>query len=186
MLVLLAGIALRSAVWSVTQAALAARLDLILAMAIAAAVGKALGGVLADRIGWRRWTFGALIVAAPLLSLSGENPATLLPGIALLQSATPTALAATGRLLPRRPGLASGLVLGLAIAAGGLPTIFDLGLRLHRPFALLGITLAAGCAFWWSLRRFAARGAATAPARAAPEAAAAPVPTASPHSPAVP
>jgi FSR family fosmidomycin resistance protein-like MFS transporter len=189
MLVLLAGIALRSAVWSVTQAALAARLDLILAMAVAAAAGKALGGVLADRIGWRRWTFGALIIAAPLLSLSGENLAALLTGIALLQSATPTALAATGRLLPRRPGLASGLVLGLAIAAGGLPTIFDLGLRLYQPFALLSITLAAACAFWWSLRRFSARGATTVAAtsaRAAPEVAVVPVPAASPRSPAVP
>ena len=44
MLVLLAGIALRSAVWSALQAALAARLDLLLAMAIAAAIGKILGG----------------------------------------------------------------------------------------------------------------------------------------------
>jgi FSR family fosmidomycin resistance protein-like MFS transporter len=188
MLVLLAGIALRSAVWSALQAALAARLDLLLAMAIAAAVGKILGGFLADWIGWRRWTFGALIVAAPLLTLSGENPATLLPGIALLQSATPTALAATGRLLPRRPGLAAGLTLGLAIAAGGLPTVFDLGLRLHRPFALFAVTLLSSGAFWWALRRFTPRNT-PAPAPAHPEAtnpAPSSAPTASPRSPAVP
>lgn len=186
MLVLLAGIALRSAVWSVLQAALAARLDLLLAMAVAAAVGKALGGFLADRIGWRRWTFGALIVAAPLLSLSGENPATLLPGIALLQSATPTALAATGRLLPRRPALAAGLVFGLAVAAGGLPVMFDLGLRLDGRLALLGATLTAACAFRWGLRRFVARSTAPAPKRAEPGRRVAAVPNASPRSPAVP
>jgi FSR family fosmidomycin resistance protein-like MFS transporter len=189
MLVLLAGIALRSAAWSAVQAALAARLDLILAMAVAAAVGKALGGLLADWIGWRRWTFGALIVAAPLLTVSGENPATLLPGIALLQSATPTALAATGQLLPRRPGLASGLALGLAIAAGGLPAVFDQGLRLHRPFALLGVTLLAACAFWWGLRRFPTRDAPPAPpaaVRADHGGATPPGRAASPRSPAVP
>jgi nitrate/nitrite transporter NarK len=190
MLVLLAGIALRSAVWSALQAALAARLDLLLAMACAAALGKILGGILADRIGWRRWTFGVLLIAAPLLTLSGENPALLLPGITLLQSATPTALAATGRLLPNRPGLAAGLALGLAIAAGGLPTVFDLGLRLHRPFTLLSITLAAACAFWWALRQFAAHNMpASVPAFAHTEATDPTPPvasTTSPRSPAVP
>jgi FSR family fosmidomycin resistance protein-like MFS transporter len=190
MLLLLAGIALRSAVWSALQAALAARLDLLLAMAVAAATGKVLGGFLADWIGWRRWTFGALVVAAPLLTLSGENPATLLPGIALLQSATPAALAASGRLLPRRPGLAAGLVLGLAIAAGGLPVAFDLGLRLDRPSALLGCTLAAACACWWALRRVGPSPARTNTSRITPAAGEASsrqrVASASPRSPAVP
>lgn len=188
MLVLLAGIALRSAAWSALQLTLASRLDLLLAMAVAAAIGKVLGGFLADRIGWRRWTFGALLIAAPLLTISGQNPVALLPGVALLQSATPAALAASGRLLPQRPGLAAGLVLGLAIAAGGLPTVVDLGFRLDHPFTLLAFTLAAACASWWAFRRVTPRNApALAPPRTTTTVQPPPTaPTTSPRSPAVP
>jgi FSR family fosmidomycin resistance protein-like MFS transporter len=152
MLVLLASIALRSAAWNALQFLFAGRLDLIVAMAVAAAVGKILGGYLADRLGWRRWTLGALSLAAPLLALGGDRPYALLPGVALLQSATPVALAATGRLLPRRPALAAGLALGLAIAAGGLPAVLDASPAVAKPPALAALILTAAAALWWSLR----------------------------------
>lgn len=152
MLVLLAAIALRSAAWNAAQFLLAGRVDLLLALAVAAALGKVLGGYLADRLGWRRWTLGALALAAPLLALGEGRPYALFPGVALLQSATPAAIAATGRLLPRRPGLAAGLAFGLAIAVGGLPAALDGGPALARPPALIALTLAAAGGLWWSLR----------------------------------
>jgi MFS transporter, FSR family, fosmidomycin resistance protein len=152
MLALLAAIALRSAAWSALQFLFEGRYELLLTMALAAAVGKILGGVLADRIGWRRWVVGALALAAPLLGFGGQHLPLLLLGVALLQSATPVGLAVAAQLLPRRPATAAGLALGLAIAIGGLPTLGGLGPAIVAPPALIGVLLAATLALWWALR----------------------------------
>src|SRR5690606_155128 len=120
-------IALRSAVWSSLELLLHGRWELLLAMALAAALGKILGGILADRLGWRRFATAALLLAAPLLALGGHSPLTLLPGVALLQSATPALLAALSRAMPRAPATAAGLGLGLAVAAGGVPALAGAG-----------------------------------------------------------
>jgi len=152
MLVLLAAIALRSAVWSSLQFLFEGHYDMLLALALAAAAGKIMGGVLADRLGWRRWVVGALLLAAPLLALGGRNLFLLLPGVALLQSATPAALAMTWRLLPRQPATAAGLALGLAVAIGGVPSIGGLSPLLGAAPTLIGVLLAAALALWWALR----------------------------------
>lgn len=68
MLTLLAAIALRSLVWNTLQFLFDEQVALLLALGAAAAGGKLLGSILADRVGWRRWTMGALLVAAPLLT----------------------------------------------------------------------------------------------------------------------
>jgi FSR family fosmidomycin resistance protein-like MFS transporter len=156
MLVLLAGIALRSAVWSSLSFLFAGRYDLLIAMAVAAAAGKVAGGLLADRLGWRRWAAGALVLAAPLLALGGQRAVPLLIGVALLQSATPAALAATLRLLPKQPATAAGLALGLAVAIGGLPAAGGLSLSTAPP-VLLAVLLAAALALWWAFGQVGGR-----------------------------
>jgi MFS transporter, FSR family, fosmidomycin resistance protein len=93
------------------------------------------------------------MLAAPLLAFGGQNLALLLPGVALLQSATPVALAATARILPRYPATAAGLALGLAIAIGGAPVAGGLGSALAASAALAGLLAAAALALWWALRR---------------------------------
>jgi MFS transporter, FSR family, fosmidomycin resistance protein len=153
MLVLLAAIALRSAVWSSLQFLFEGRYELLIAMAVAAALGKILGGVLADRVGWRRWTLGALALAAPLLAIGGQSLIALLAGVALLQSATPAALAATARLLPHYPATAAGLALGLAIALGGLLPAGGLSSGISAPPILTGVLLAAALAIWWAIKQ---------------------------------
>jgi MFS transporter, FSR family, fosmidomycin resistance protein len=90
-------------------------------LAFAAAVGKALGGILADRIGLRRWSLGALAVAAPLLSVAGQRLVLLAAGLALLQSAMAPMLTLMAQTAPRFPATAAGLALGLGIGLGGLP-----------------------------------------------------------------
>lgn len=152
MLALLAAIALRSAVWSSVQFLLQGRIDMLLALAVAAALGKILGGLLADRLGWRRWTMSALLGAAALLTLGGQQPAPLLLGVALLQSATPATLAAAARLLPQAPALAMGLTLGLAVAIGGVPVIGGWSGVIGAPPGAALLLLAAALALWWSLR----------------------------------
>lgn len=132
MMLLLLGIAFRSVVWNVLDHIHQGNQGMLLAMAGAAMCGKLTGGWIADRVGWRRYCWIALGGAALLLSFGQELAWCLLPGIALLQSATPVALAAMYRALPRFPATASGLSLGLAIAAGGIP------------FALPGTHISAG------------------------------------------
>jgi FSR family fosmidomycin resistance protein-like MFS transporter len=143
MIALLAGIALRSLVWTTLQYVLEARVDVLLLLAVAGAVGKVAGGFLADRLGWRRWTMLALGSSAALLTGSAGNIWVLMLGVALLQSATPGALAAILRLLPRQPATAAGLGLGLAIAIGGLPLMLGWGGVLGSPPVLAALAVGA-------------------------------------------
>ncbi len=152
MLTLLTAIALRSAVWNTFQLLLAGNLALLFGVGLAAAIGKALGGLLADWLGWRRWTVGALLAAAALLTFADERPAALLVGVALLQSATPAALAATGQMLPRQPATAAGLALGLAIVLGGLPFVGGLGQTMNAPPVVALLTILAAIGFWIAAR----------------------------------
>ena len=154
MLVLLAAIALRSAVWSSLQFVSAGRYDLLLALALAAALGKILGGVLADWVGWRRWAVGALLAATTLLAFGNQNLVALLTGVALLQAATPVGLALAARLAPERPATAAGLTLGLAVAIGGLPQLGGFGAALSSPIGIAGTLLAAALAIWWAFSTY--------------------------------
>ncbi|MBL8057713.1 MAG: MFS transporter [Anaerolineales bacterium] len=152
MLGLLVAIALRSAVWSTLQFLLQGRVETALLLALAAAGGKILGGFLADRLGWRRWTLGALLGAAALLTLFPTSLLGLSLGVALLQSATPAALAAMARGMPRYPATAAGLALGFAIALGGLPLLAGFGYWLNSPPLLGALAALAGLLFWLALR----------------------------------
>lgn len=153
MLTLLAAIALRSAVWNTFQLVLEGNFSVLLALGIAAALGKIAGGFLADWLGWRRWAVGALLAAAPLLAFGGQYLGTLLLGVALLQSATPVTLAAVARLTPRQPATAIGLAIGLALALGGIPTVTGLTSIMASPPMLFFVVTAAATILWWALRR---------------------------------
>lgn len=144
MIALLGSIALRSAVWTAFDILLHGQVVLLLAAGAAAGLGKLLGGLIADRAGWRRWTLGSLALAAPLLALGGSNPWTLLPGLALLQSLTPLALVGLARLLPGRPATAAGLGLGLGIGLGGLLAAAGLAAWLNSPWLAAGASLCCG------------------------------------------
>ncbi|MBP7686717.1 MAG: MFS transporter [Thermoflexales bacterium] len=149
----LAAIALRSALWSAFEAVLRGDLVWLLAAALAAGTGKISGGVLADRLGWRRWTIGSLAVAAPLMLIGPTNGGVFLIGLALLQSATPVTLAAVARMLPARPGLASGLSLGLAIVVGGLFVLSGFGSMITSPLIMLSLMALSGGLLAWALPR---------------------------------
>jgi FSR family fosmidomycin resistance protein-like MFS transporter len=151
--VILAAIAIRSALWSAFDAALSGNLSLVLMAALAAGAGKLIGGALADRLGWRRWTIGSLVIAAPLLMIGPSSGVAFLIGLALLQSATPVTLAAVAQLLPDRLGLASGLSLGLAIVAGGLFVFSGYGPYITSPLITFGLIAVSGGLLWRALAR---------------------------------
>jgi FSR family fosmidomycin resistance protein-like MFS transporter len=148
MMVLLVAIALRSAVWSTFQYVLDGQTEVLLGLALGAALGKAGGGFLADHFGWRRWSFGALLAAAPLLALGASAPVFLYLGTALLQSATPGMVAALAQTLPRAPATTAGLAFGLAILLGGAPAVLGAAPFLSAPPGLIGLALASALLVW--------------------------------------
>ena len=149
MIGLLTAVALRSLLWTGFQLASDGQITALIALGIAAGVGKVVGGFAAERLGYRRWTLLSLAIAAPLLAFAGKKLALLLPGVALLQSSIPCSIAAMARLLPARPATATGLVLGLAVALGGLPTLLTIPPTL-TPAVALGIILLAALGFWFT------------------------------------
>ncbi len=91
----------------------------------AGAVGTLLGGPIADRFGAKRFTVWAFVLAAPLGVLFLKSEGVLayivlgLFGAALVATFTTTVVLGQA-YLPRNPGMASGLIVGFAIGAGGL------------------------------------------------------------------
>jgi MFS transporter, FSR family, fosmidomycin resistance protein len=127
-LLLLSAIALISTVWTGVQLLLIGQAQWLLAVAIAAALGKLVGGHIAETVGYRRWAIAALLAAIPLLLLGRTVFLFLLPGVALLQSSVPITLTATIQQMPHQPATAAGLALGLAILIGGVPVLIGVNL----------------------------------------------------------
>lgn len=119
---LVLGVAARSSVWSATQTAFMGEVDILLALGIAAGVGKMLGGLAGDKFGGPAVAIGSLVIACGLLL--APTPGRFVLGILLLQSSTPIILAEVVRRMPRFPATATGLVLGFALALGGIPLMF--------------------------------------------------------------
>jgi FSR family fosmidomycin resistance protein-like MFS transporter len=99
---------------------------LLFAFLGAGAVGTLIGGPIADRWGTRRYITGSFLVTGPLLAGFLAWPGTwlaaaclTLAGFALVSSFSVT-VALGQAYLPRRLGMAAGLIVGLAIGTGGV------------------------------------------------------------------
>lgn len=147
-LLLLLAVSLRSGAWTAYQVQFTGSIRLLLLLAGSAAAGKLLGGWVADRLGWRRWIFLALLCGSILLSAAGASLAALLAGVCLIQATTPVLLAAMGRAIPNGPATAAGLVLGLGTLIGGLPALAGEASQFTRPVVLIPSLLLAAVAFW--------------------------------------
>ena len=114
---------------------------LLVQLTLATVLGKALGGIVADRWGWLRGGVGATLAALPFLAWSSVAPAAAIPGLLLLNLTMPVTLAAVAKAVPHYPGFAFGLA-SLAFLLGAIPSL--LGLRATDPgFICLAILLSA-------------------------------------------
>jgi len=121
-------------------------------MATAAFLGKALGGVLAERLGWTRTGVGALVLSAPLLAFGSGTPAAMVLGMFLFQMTMPVTLVALHVLWPRFPGFALGLAC-VALVAGALPTGWSAAQAVCGQVPFLALILLSAVALW-AARRF--------------------------------
>ena len=144
LLLLLFSISVRSFIGFSAASALPPAAAVSFALACAAFAGKALGGILSDRLGWIRTSVGALLVSAPLIAFGGVHPHVVAAGMFLFQMTMPVTLVAVWCVLPARPALAFGLAC-LALVLGAVPAFSpwaqDHGASL---FFLMWILLSAG------------------------------------------
>ncbi len=148
---LVLAIALRSYVWAGLQSGQAGYSQLAFSVALAAGLGKLIGGFLADKFGWRTYAIIALVASAFLLAFGGAALWPLLMGIFFLQSVTPLSLAAVGYLMPSSPALATGLVLGVGVLLGGLLLVLLGSSWLANPLGIIWILFASSGLYLFTL-----------------------------------
>lgn len=105
--------------------------------------GKALGGMVADRIGFRTTAIFSLIVAATLFAPSWEIPVLGLLGVFFFNFTMSITLASLANILPNAKGTAFGLA-SFSLAVGALPALA--GFRIEHPAMLSGISLVSALA----------------------------------------
>lgn len=105
--------------------------------------GKALGGMVADRIGFRTTAIFSLIVAATLFAPSWEIPVMGLLGVFFFNFTMSITLASLANILPNAKGTAFGLA-SFSLAVGALPAL--LGFRIEHPLMLSAMSLVSALA----------------------------------------
>lgn len=105
--------------------------------------GKALGGMVADRIGFRTTAIFSLIAAATLFAPSWEVPVMGLLGVFFFNFTMSITLASLANILPNAKGTAFGLA-SFSLAVGALPAL--LGFRVEHPVMLSVISLVSALA----------------------------------------
>ena len=86
-------------------------------------LGKSLGGILADNIGYRKTTWISLLGGLPFLLFGNNNMAVSLIGVALFSMTMPITIAILSSRFPKRPGFAFGITT-VALFVGVVPALF--------------------------------------------------------------
>ncbi len=117
---------------------------LLFALTVAVVFGKALGGFLADKLGWTKTAISALIISAPLLSFFQDSPLLAIIGAFLFQITMPITLTALSNMFPGRSATAFGLTV-LALIIGAIPVYLGAKPFLSNQWvALIIIIISAG------------------------------------------
>ncbi len=136
-------VALRSYVGMVTAFPWKSEMLLLVLSILGIFAGKALGGVVADRIGFRTTAIFSLIAAATLFVPSWEIPVLGLLGVFFFNFTMSITLASLANILPNAKGTAFGLA-SFSLAVGALPAL--VGFRIEHPAMLSGISLVSALA----------------------------------------
>ena len=136
-------VALRSYVGMVMAFPWKSQMLLLVLSILGVFAGKALGGVVADRIGFRTTAIFSLIVAATLFVPSWEVPVMGLLGVFFFNFTMSITLASLANILPNAKGTAFGLA-SFSLAVGALPAL--LGFRVEHPVMLSVISLVSAFA----------------------------------------
>lgn len=150
---LLVTVAVRSLVGFSVSFPWAAGWQQALLLTLAVFAGKALGGALGDRMGWRAVTVAGLMLSAPLLALGQGIPVLSVLGVLCFNLTMAITLAGLAAMLPGYEGLAFGLTT-TAIVVGLTPAFIpEWKPVLGSPWAIAGFILLSAAALWAALGR---------------------------------
>lgn len=136
-------VALRSYVGMVMAFPWKSEMLLLVLSILGVFAGKALGGVVADRIGFKTTAIFSLIAAATLFVPSWEMPPMGLLAVFFFNFTMSITLASLVNILPNAKGTAFGLA-SFSLAVGALPALA--GFRIEHPAMLSGISLVSALA----------------------------------------
>lgn len=118
-------------------------MNFLFMLTIGVVLGKALGGIIADKYGWIKVTILGLLLSAPLIAFGKDYPLLAIPGVFLFNMTMPVTLVALANIFKGKVGFAFGLTT-LALVIGALPTFTEFKLFFDNAFLILGtITLSA-------------------------------------------
>jgi FSR family fosmidomycin resistance protein-like MFS transporter len=139
-LLLLISIIIRSLIGLSVDFPWKSNIYLLVCLTFGVVLGKAFGGIFADKFGWRRVSLISLLLSAPLVSFGVNYPLLSIFGIFLFNITMPVTLTAIANMLPGRSGFAFGLTT-LALITGALPTFTELKLVFATKWIVLAIIL---------------------------------------------
>lgn len=116
-----ASIVMRSLIGMILNFPWKSNIYLLIALTLAVVLGKAIGGVLADKFGWKNITAMGLIISAPLISIGSSYPFLAIIGVFMFNMTMPVTLAVLANILPGRAGFAFGITT-LALLIGAFPS----------------------------------------------------------------
>ncbi|MBM3151707.1 MAG: MFS transporter [Chloroflexi bacterium] len=126
---------------------------LLIVLTLAVVMGKALGGLLADRLGWSVVAVTGLALSAPLLVFFSSLPALAIAGTFLFNLSMPVTLVCLAGMLPGKTGFAFGLTT-LALILGALPTFTPLRAVAGQQAFLLTTIIVSVVALFVGLKLF--------------------------------
>lgn len=117
-------------------------LNLAVILTVGVVLGKALGGVMADRIGWIKVAVGASLLSIPFLVFAPNIPLFAIIGVFLFNMTMSITLVALSTILPGRPAFAFGLTC-LALIIGAAPTFLGYKSLFTNSFLVFAIIVAS-------------------------------------------
>ncbi len=152
-LLLFLSIGIRSFVGSVLVFPWKSSLNLLFVLTLAVVLGKALGGILADKYGWINVAAGALALSIPFLVFGANFPATAILGMFLFNITMPVTLVGISNILPGQPGFAFGLPC-FALLLGALPGFFPIRKLFADDLIIFIVILASTLSLYAGLRLY--------------------------------
>jgi len=126
-------------------------ITLLIILTTAVVLGKAIGGILADKFGWIKVAVGALVLSIPFLIFGASIPTLAIIGMFLFNITMPITLVAISNILPGRPGFAFGITC-LALITGAFPSFFPIKQILSGDWFIFSIISISALSLYLGLR----------------------------------
>lgn len=124
---------------------------LLITLTASIALGKSLGGFMADYFGWMKIAVGGLIISSILLVFGQQSAFAGIIGLFFFNLTMPVTLVAISNVLSGRPGFSFGLAT-FAIITGALPTFFPYKALIGVNPVLITLTIISAITLYMGLK----------------------------------